>query len=76
VAFRTELPDLTGLKRGSPATDLRIGIVTADLVVSSIGAYRDADPIISPALDQVRRRSSQSNNTGCPRRERCAGLIW
>jgi hypothetical protein len=36
-----------------------------------------ADRLISPALDQVRRRSSQSNNLGCPRPQCCAaGLTW
>jgi hypothetical protein len=36
--------------------------------------YRDADRLISPAPDQVRRRLSQSNNATCPRREHCGGV--
>jgi hypothetical protein len=71
--FRAELPDLTGLKRG-PQIDSPIGITTGEIVVGSVGVYGDADPLISPALDQVRRRLSQSNNTGCPRRGRHGGI--
>lgn len=37
-AFRAELPDLTGLKRGLPEIDLRIGIATGDVVVGNIGS--------------------------------------
>lgn len=37
-AFRAELPDLTGLKRGFPEIDLRIGIATGDVVAGSIGS--------------------------------------
>jgi class 3 adenylate cyclase len=38
AAFRAELPDLTGLKRGFPEIDIRIGIATGDVVVGSIGS--------------------------------------
>src|SRR5438874_4775211 len=38
AAFRTELPDLIGLKRGFPEIDIRIGIATGDVVVGSIGS--------------------------------------
>ena len=38
VAFRAELPEVTGLKRGFPEIDLRIGIATGDVVVGSIGS--------------------------------------
>jgi class 3 adenylate cyclase len=37
-AFRSELPELTGLKRGLPEIDLRIGIATGDVVAGSIGS--------------------------------------
>src|SRR5437868_7429871 len=37
AAFRAELPDLIGLKRGFPEIDIRIGIATGDVVVGSIG---------------------------------------
>ena len=38
AAFRAELPDLTGLRRGFPEIDIRIGIATGDVVVGSIGS--------------------------------------
>jgi class 3 adenylate cyclase len=38
TAFRAELPELTGLRRGFPEIDLRIGIATGDVVVGSIGS--------------------------------------
>jgi len=38
AAFHAELPELTGLKRGLPETDIRIGIATGDVVVGSIGS--------------------------------------
>ena len=38
AAFRAELPELTGLKRGVPEIDIRIGIATGDAVVGSIGS--------------------------------------
>jgi class 3 adenylate cyclase len=36
--FRAELPELTGLRRGFPQIDLRVGIATGDVVVGSIGS--------------------------------------
>ena len=38
AAFRSELPDLIGLKRGFPENGIRIGIATGDVVVGSIGS--------------------------------------
>jgi class 3 adenylate cyclase len=38
AAFRAELPDLIGLKRGFPEIAIRIGIATGDVVVGSIGS--------------------------------------
>ena len=38
AAFRAELPELTGLRRGAPEIDIRIGIATGDAVVGSIGS--------------------------------------
>jgi adenylate cyclase len=37
-AFRAELPELMGLRRGIPEIDIRIGIATGDVVVGSIGS--------------------------------------
>jgi adenylate cyclase len=38
AAFRAELPELTGIKRGLPEIDIRVGIATGDVVVGSIGS--------------------------------------
>lgn len=36
--FRAELPEITGLKRGIPSIDMRIGIATGEVVVGNIGS--------------------------------------
>jgi len=38
AAFRAELSDLTGLKRGLPEIDIRIGVATGDVVAGNIGS--------------------------------------
>lgn len=38
AAFRAELPDLIGFRRGFPEIDIRIGVATGDVVVGSIGS--------------------------------------
>jgi class 3 adenylate cyclase len=38
VQFRAELPELTGIKRGLPEIDIRVGIATGDVVVGNIGS--------------------------------------
>lgn len=37
-AFRTEVPDLIGMRRDLPTIDIRIGIATGEVVVGSIGS--------------------------------------
>ena len=37
-AFRAELPELMGIKRGVPHIDMRIGIATGEVVVGNIGS--------------------------------------
>jgi class 3 adenylate cyclase len=37
-AFRAELPEITGLKRGIPHLDMRIGAATGEVVVGNIGS--------------------------------------
>jgi class 3 adenylate cyclase len=37
-AFRAELPEITGLKRGIPHLDMRIGVATGEVVVGNIGS--------------------------------------
>jgi len=36
--FQKELPDLTGLRRGLPTINIRVGIATGEVVVGSIGS--------------------------------------
>jgi class 3 adenylate cyclase len=36
--FRAELPEITGLRRGIPAIDMRIGVATGEVVVGNIGS--------------------------------------
>ena len=36
--FQKELPDLTGLRRGLPSINIRVGIATGEVVVGSIGS--------------------------------------
>jgi adenylate cyclase len=36
--FRTELPDLTGFRRGVPHIDMRIGAATGEVIVGNIGS--------------------------------------
>jgi class 3 adenylate cyclase len=37
-AFRGEIPELTGFRRGGPRVDMRIGIATGEVVVGNIGS--------------------------------------
>jgi class 3 adenylate cyclase len=37
-AFRAELPELTGIRRGLPPIDMRIGVATGEVVVGNIGS--------------------------------------
>ena len=37
-SFRTELPDLTGFRRGIPHIDMRIGVATGEVIVGNIGS--------------------------------------
>lgn len=36
--FRAELPDLTGIRRGLPEIDIRVGIATGEVVVGNLGS--------------------------------------
>lgn len=37
-AFRADLPELTGIRRGMPQIDMRIGVATGEVVVGNIGS--------------------------------------